>query len=287
MLLLSACGGETDGTDGTGSAAPEAPVEQPANGMGTDTEAAKEARAITSESLPYAEVSGELVYGYFTFPADMVDPLPAVVVIHEWWGLNDNVREMADRIAAEGYIVLAVDLFGGKTADTIPDANALRLDVFQNPSVALGNLEQAIQFVGEVAGAPRVATLGWRFGGVWSLNSAVYFKDGIDAGVIFYGAVDDNPEKLDAIEAPILGLFAGDDLGVTPESVRSFEAAMNELEKPVDVQIYDGAKNGFFNPATENYNAAAAQDAWARTLAFLSQELQPSDSGESDAGSSN
>ena len=86
-------------------------------------------RAVVAETLPYAEVNDELVYGYFVFPADMVEPLPALLVLHEWWGLNDGIRAMADRLAAEGYIVLAVDLFGGESAISPSDARALMLSV--------------------------------------------------------------------------------------------------------------------------------------------------------------
>ncbi len=122
--------------------------------------------------MPYAEVDEELVYGHFVFPTDMLDPLPAIIVIHEWWGLNDNVRAMSDRLAGEGYIVLAVDLFGSGVAKNPKEARRLMLSVVENPESASENIRQAFEFVNATAGAPRVASLGWCFGGGWSLNTA-------------------------------------------------------------------------------------------------------------------
>ncbi|MDA0705983.1 MAG: dienelactone hydrolase family protein [Proteobacteria bacterium] len=126
-------------------------------------------RAVISERPPYAEVGDELVYGYFVFPSNMIEPLPAIIMIHEWWGLNDNIRAMADRLAAEGYIVLAVDLFGGDVATTVPEARRLMLNAIESPELANENIRAAYAFVDGVAGAPRIASLGWDFGGDWSL----------------------------------------------------------------------------------------------------------------------
>ena len=152
--------------------------------------------AVISERLPYAEVNDQLVYGYFVFPSDMVEPLPAVIVIHEWWGLNDNVRAMADRLASEGYIVLAVDLYAGKTATNAEVARHMMLSVVENTKAATQNIRKAYQFVSETAGAPRIGSLGWCFGGGWSLTTAMLFPDDLDATVIYYGRVTDDEEKL-------------------------------------------------------------------------------------------
>ena len=158
------------------------------------------ARPVVSEVLPYAEVGNELIYGHFTFPEDMIEPLPAIIVIHEWWGLNDNVRAMADRLAGEGYIVLAVDLFGGEVATTPAEARQKMQRVIESPKQAVDNLRQALNFVDEVAEAPSVATLGWCFGGGWSLNAALEFSGELDATVIYYGQVTSDAERLAALE---------------------------------------------------------------------------------------
>jgi carboxymethylenebutenolidase len=230
-------------------------------------------RPVIAERLPYAEVDDELVYGHFVFPADMVEPLPAVIMIHEWWGLNDNIRAMAERLAGEGYIVLAVDLFAGETAATPEEARVRMLSVVENTEPASENIRQAYEFVGGTAGAPRIGSLGWCFGGGWSLNTAMLFPEDLDATVIYYGQVTDDEEKLRTINSPILGLFGAEDKGITVNSVQLFEAALERLRKNYEIHIYPGADHAFANPSGTAYNAAAAEDAWQKTLDFLGRHL--------------
>jgi carboxymethylenebutenolidase len=237
------------------------------------------ARPVISERLPYAEVDDELVYGHFVFPADMVDPLPAVIVIHEWWGLNDNVRAMADRLAGEGYIVLAVDLFGGSVATTGEQARQQMLQVVENPEAANENMRQAYGFMSTTAGAPRIGSLGWCFGGGWSLNAAMLFPEELDAAVIYYGQVTDDVDKLLPVSSPILGLFGAEDKGIPVDSVRRFEAALQRLRKNHEIHIYPGADHAFANPTGNAYNAEAAEDAWQKTLEFLDLHLSVSSGG--------
>ena len=230
-------------------------------------------QAVESQRFAYAEVNEEVVYGYFVAPSNMIEPLPAIIMIHEWWGLNDNVRAMADRLAGEGYIVLAVDLYGGRTAEYPEDARKLMLEVAEDADSASDNIRQAYQFVTTAAGAPRVASLGWCFGGGWSLNTAMLFPNELDAAVIYYGEVTADEDKLRPINVPILGLFGGEDRGISVESVKQFEAALQRLRKTHDVHIYPRAGHAFANPTGRNYNAGAADDAWKRTLDFLNQNL--------------
>lgn len=232
-------------------------------------------RAVVAETLPYAEVDDELVYGHFVFPSDMVDPLPALIVIHEWWGLNEGLRAMADRLAGQGYIVLAVDLFKGKTAEYPSDARALMLEVVENPEPANENLRQAYQFVKETAGAPRIGVLGWCFGGGWALNAAMLMPDRLDATVIYYGQVTDDQEKLEPIDMPILGLFAENDRGIPVANVRGFEAALDALGKEHEIVVYPGVGHAFANPSGNSYDPEVAGMAWDKTLAFLSMHLRP------------
>lgn len=284
-LLVAAC-------DSGGPGSPESEIQagrdnvdamsrEHANDTTEASEAARTApqRPIISERLAYAEVEDELVYGHFAFPADMVEPLPAIIVIHEWWGLNDNVRAMADRLAGEGYIVFAVDLFGGKVAENPEVARQLMLSVVENPEQASENIRKAYDFVNTTAGAPTIGSIGWCFGGGWSLNTAMLFPNDLDAAVIFYGQVTDDEERLREINVPILGLFGADDTGISVESVQLFEAALERLRKNYEIQIYPRAGHGFANPTGQNYNAEVAEDAWKRTLEFLGHNLG---SGSSD-----
>jgi carboxymethylenebutenolidase len=230
-------------------------------------------RAVVSDRLAYAEVGDELVHGYFVFPSDMVEPLAAIIVIHEWWGLNDNIRAMADRLAAEGYIVLAVDLFGGKVATSADEARQLMLSTIEGSEFASENIRQAYEFVSSTAGAPRIGVLGWCFGGGWSLKTAMLFPDKLDAAVIYYGRVTGDEELLRPINAPILGLFGADDSGISVESVEQFRTALEHLRKKHEIHVYPGARHAFANPTGNAYNADVAEDAWEKTLEFLNYNL--------------
>ena len=278
-LLLQGCGGNDSGQ----SAGETSPGSAPTSRSPSDGEApvasTYQERDVISENMPYAELDDELVYGYFVAPADMFEPLPAVIMIHEWWGLNDNVREQANRLAAAGYIVFAVDLFGGKTATTPSGARELMLTVVENPEAANENLLSAYRFVSETAGAPAVAALGWRFGGSWSLNTAMLLPDELDAVVIYYGQVGADEEKLLPVNVPILGLFAADDISIKSASVEAFRNTLERLRKDYEIQIYDGVRQGFANEDATNFDRNAAADAWQRSLSFLQRHL----AGESEA----
>jgi len=279
LCCLAACERTQPGQPDVDKAAAVANVEAMAEQHAADTAEPSAAalvqpqREVTAERLAYAEVDNELVYGHFAFPSDMVEPLPAVIMIHEWWGLNDNIRAMAERLAGEGYIVLAVDLFGGDTA-TVPEvARQLMLRAVENAASVSSNIEQAYAFVNDTAGAPRIASLGWCFGGGWSLNTAMLFPEDLDAAVIYYGQVTDDLEKLRPISAPILGFFGSEDRAIKVESVRRFEQALQQLHKVHSIHIYEGAEHAFANPTGNSYNADYAEDAWQKTLEFLRENL--------------
>lgn len=270
-VLVAACDSGGSGASGADETAGRAAYESRATAQTDESPETRLPlqRAIVSERLPYAEVGDELVYGYFAFPSDMIDPLPAIIIVHEWWGLNDQVRAMADRLAAEGYIVLAVDLFSGKTSTTAVEARLLMLSVIENPVPAEENIRQAYDFVDSTAGAPRIGSIGWGFGGDWALNTAMLFPDELDAVVIYYGQVTDDEDVLRPINTPILGLFGAKDNSIPVESVRKFEAALERLRKNYEIHIYPAAGFAFANPSSRSYVAETAEDAWTRTLGFL------------------
>ena len=284
LCAVAACDKADPGPTAQEQAAAKANVEAMAQEHADDTAEPSAAAEIEpqsdvlSERMAYAEVDDEVVYGHFAYPAEMAEPLPAIIMIHEWWGLNDNIRAMAERLAGEGYIVLAVDLFGGQTASNPVAARQLMLRAVENPTFASSNIEQAYSFVNDTAGAPRIATLGWCFGGGWSLNAAMLFPDDLDASVIYYGRVTGDEDKLRPVSAPILGFFGSEDRGISPESVQEFEAALKRLRKNHQIHIYPGAQHAFANPTGNAYNAEFADDAWLKTLEFLRQNLAPDDS---------
>jgi len=143
----------------------------------------------------------------------------------------------------------------------------------ENSDSVTSNLEQAYAFVANTAGAPRVASLGWCFGGGWSLNTALLFPENLDAAVIYYGQVTDNEDRLAPLEVPILGLFGSEDRGIKLESVRRFEETLERLGKDHEIHVYEGAGHAFANPSGNSFNAEYAEDAWSRTLEFLRGHL--------------
>ncbi len=233
-------------------------------------------QTVDFETLAYADVDDELVYGYLAYPSGMTEPLPAIIMIHEWWGLNDNIQAMAKRLAAEGYMVLAVDLYGGETAVNAGAARVKMLEVVENSELARENLRQAVEFL-KITGAPSIASLGWCFGGGWSLNSAMLFPEELDATVIYYGQLTNDDEKLRVIDSPLLGFFGGADRGISVDSVNAFEAALQRLRIDHEIHIYPNVGHAFANPSGNNYNRDAAEDAWGRTLQFLARNLSQSD----------
>lgn len=279
LMVLVACdtsstnASDADAAAGRGNV--DAMSREHANDVGGPSGAAdiSPRRAVVAERLPYAEVNDELVYGHFVFPADMVDPLPGLIVIHEWWGLNDGVRAMADRLAAEGFVVLAVDLFEGQSTLNPGGARTQMLKVVENSESANENIRQAYHFLVGSAQSPRIGSLGWGFGGGWSLNSALLFPDELDAAVIYYGQVTDNEERLAPLNVPILGLFGEDDRGITLESVNGFEQTLENLGKNYEIEIYANAQQAFANPTGNRYNAEVAELAWVKTLEFLDRYL--------------
>lgn len=231
------------------------------------------ARKIVAEEVDYATLGGVRVRGHRAQPADAAGPLPGLIVIQEWWGLNDNVRAMADRFAGEGYRVLAVDLYEGKVATTAEAAAATMQGAMKDPARLLDNLKQAHAYL-KAAGSDRIGVVGWCFGGGWSLETGLALGEGIAATVMYYGRVKSDPAELAGLRSPLLGLFGALDQGIPVESVRKFEAALKQADKPAEIVVYEGADHAFANPSGSRYQEAAATDAWRRTTAFLAKQLK-------------
>ncbi len=229
--------------------------------------------AVTGKTVSYGTVGGVPVEGWLVRPKQARGRLPGLIVIHEWWGLNDNVRDEAGRLAAEGYVVLAVDLYGGKLATQPPAAMKLSQELTANPGPAEENLRAAYRYLDKVEKAPRIGTIGWCLGGRWSLRAALLFPDQIDATVIYYGSVKVTDAELATLRMPILGLFGSKDRVVPLPTVTAFEAALQRLGKKADIRVYEGADHAFANPSGTAYDAPAAEDAWRRTTAFLKDNL--------------
>ena len=199
-------------------------------------------------------------------------PFPGVVVIHEWWGLNAHVKHWADRLAADGYAALAVDMYGGEVAKTRDDAMRLMQSVDEKAGTAV--IADALQFLKTHQGieAKRLAAIGWCFGGGWSLRAALRFGD-LDAAVVYYGRLKTDPAQLKAIKASVLGVFGNQDRGIPPATVDSFEKGLKAAGVAHTIHRYD-ANPAFANPSSARYDARSASDAWSKVRAFLAQRLK-------------
>ena len=207
--------------------------------------------------------------GYLAKPATDGD-YPGVIMIHEWWGLNDNIKDMAEKLASHGYVVFAVDLYEGQVGTTADEARQLRTSFEQSQWTE--NMNAAVSYVEENHSPSSLGSIGWCFGGAQSLNLALN-NENMDATVIYYGQLVTDSEELSKIDWPVLGIFAELDSGIPPEIVNEFESALNEVGIENDITIYPGVNHAFANPSGDRYAPEESKDAWQKTLAFFEQNL--------------
>jgi carboxymethylenebutenolidase len=229
--------------------------------------------AVVGEEVRYGSIDGDALRGYLAKPAGAGPGTPGLIVIHEWWGLTDNIRQVTRRLAGEGYVALAVDLYEGGSASVPKDAIKLMTRLNENEARAEENLRQAYGYLDGTAGARRIGSIGWCLGGRWSLRAALAMPDTLDATVIYYGSLVTDEERLATLQMPVLGNFAEDDPIIPLDSVAAFEQTLTKLGKQVDVKVYTGAKHAFSNPSGMAYDPVAAADAWGRTTRFLRAQL--------------
>jgi carboxymethylenebutenolidase len=201
-------------------------------------------------------------------------PFPALIMIHEWWGLNDWVKEQASKLSEQGYVTLAVDLYRGKVATTPDMAHEIMRGVPEDR--AKRDLHAAFEFLASQPNVKkeRIGAIGWCMGGGYSLDVALQ-EPTLAADVINYGHLATDPEALKKIHAPILGLFGAQDRGIPPADVRKFGESLDQMGKKIEIKIYDDAGHAFENPNNKDgYRAADAADAWKRTVEFLAGTLK-------------
>jgi carboxymethylenebutenolidase len=212
--------------------------------------------------------------GYLAVPQGP-GPFPALILVHEWNGLNDRVREMADAMAAEGYVALAADLYSGRTGSTPQENMALVNEVQGDSARVIANLDAAAEFLRarpDVSG--KIGAMGWCFGGGIALSYGLGGKNH-DATAIFYGRLVDDPETLRHISHEVYGTFAALDEGISPAAVDSFVAALREAGIPNDVHVYDDVNHGFWLHVDQRpQDRDAALDAWQRLKAYLDRTLR-------------
>ena len=223
--------------------------------------------AQTLDTVELTTLSGATISAALAIPEET--PAGAVLMIHEWWGLNDQIRAVAAELAMMGYVALAVDLFGGHVADTPEQARMLTGEL--DADLATETLETWIDWLDNHAAVNgRVATMGWCFGGGWSLRASL--ARSVAGTVIYYGRVPDDPAALEPLAGPVLGHFANQDAFITPAMVDGFEAALAAAGKTHTIHRYD-ADHAFANPTSARYDEANAARSWERTSAFLAEVL--------------
>lgn len=223
--------------------------------------------------------------GYLVYPSESNenksgnnnDTLPAVVMIHENKGLNDHIKNMANLLARNGYVVLAVDLFKGEVTTDRNRSSELTQYIRDNPDIATANLQSAVKYLASLpnVNAEKIASLGWCFGGAQSLQLALNSQDHpLSATIIYYGRLITDNATLAKIKWPVLGIFGDQDSSIPVDTVKAFESALNSNNIPNEIYIFKGVGHAFANPSGDNYAPKETKDAWDKTLSFLDKHLR-------------
>ena len=220
---------------------------------------------ITTDTISYNNSTG-----FLARPSE-VGKFPGVILIHEWWGLNDNIKDMARKLASHGYTVFAADLYSGQVATT-PDGARQLVTTFDFEK-GISNIRTVAELLKTKYDAERLATIGWCFGGAQSLNYALSGNE-LDATVIYYGQLVTDKERLSVINWPVLGIFGGQDQSITIETVNKFESVLNDLGIENEIHVYPDVGHAFANPSGTNYSPKETKDAWNNTISFLETHLK-------------
>ena len=225
------------------------------------------------EDLPYFDADPSTV-GYMVAP-EGEGPFPAVLLIHEWNGLVDRVRQVADAFADEGYVALAADLYSGQVGTSREENMALMQEAQADPDRVISNLDAAVRYLrsrDDVTG--KVAAMGWCFGGGVALSFALD-GESHEGTAIFYGRLLEDPDVLASIDHPIYGTFAQLDGGIPPDQVNRFAAALRTAGIENDIHIYDDVNHGFWLWVDRDPETAAgpAAHAWARLKSYLARVI--------------
>lgn len=229
--------------------------------------------AFAAEGKPVTFPSGSENAGGIMYTPSGKGPFPALVVIQEFWGLNDWIKEQAANLAGQGYLALAVDLYRGQVTSDPQEAHELMRGL--PPDRADRDLQAAFDFLksNKDVDAKRIGVIGWCMGGGYALDLALQ-EPSVAATVINYGHLATDPAQLKKINGPILGIFGAQDRGIPVADVRQFEKQLKAMGKKVEVVVYQDAGHAFENPGNKaGYRPADAADAWKRTVAFLQANL--------------
>jgi carboxymethylenebutenolidase len=228
--------------------------------------------SVQGEMVTFAS-NGSTAPGYLAKPEGN-GPFPGVVVIQEWWGLEEHIKDVARRFAAEGFVAIAPDLYHGHVATEPDDARkhamAMQLDV------AMRDIQGAINHLKSLpdVGPKKVGVVGFCMGGTLTLRAAVRSSDVGAAAPFYAGGVDAIYGDVPSIQAPLFAAFGADDGGIPLEKVDRLRDLLKEHGKQAEVKVYEGAPHSFFNDTRDSYREAAAKDAFGKVLALFRSELK-------------
>src|SRR6516164_11022156 len=231
------------------------------------------ATSLAAEGTPVSYKSGSETVSGILYTPEGKGPFPALVVIHEWWGLNDWVKAQASKLADQGYVALAIDLYRGKVATTPDEAHQIMRGVPEDR--ASRDLLAASAYLRSLKSVDpaRVGDIGWCMGGGYALNLAIADPK-LKAAVINYGHLASDDATLKKINAAILGIFGGQDKGIPPADVKKFESQLKAFGKTAEIHIFPDAGHAFENPNDKRYRADDAAQAWNITTQFLAKYLK-------------
>jgi carboxymethylenebutenolidase len=225
-------------------------------------------------NIVFQDAEGTPLHAYLAEP-EGTGPYPAVLLLHEWWGLNDDITAMADALAAEGYVVLAPDTFRGHTTKWAPTA-LWQIITIPRAQIAK-DIDSSLAYLSELekVDADRIATVGFCFGGGQALRLVLRHPQTLAASAIFYGQLETDPLALQPLRdtGPLLGVFAENDVGIPPEQVRAFQSALDTLGIRNQITIYPGVDHAFVHHDSVQ-EPGAARDAWQQLLNFLDESMR-------------
>ncbi|MFB6263271.1 MAG: dienelactone hydrolase family protein [Bradymonadaceae bacterium] len=283
LLLLAVCWGcqsRTQSEGGTERKILDESAEKPSAGdkqsgekEGGESTVLSVVTPVYARGLPYASVDGEEVRGYLATPQDDEEH-PGVVLVHDWWGLNDDVRKAARRLAGEGFNVLAVDLYRGRVATSPGRAEELMRELKKHSDRAVKNLDAARRYLLENTATSSVGVVGWGPGAEMAMGALVHTEGAFGAGVLYYGRVMGDSYDVSRLSAPVLGIFASDDATIPRSRVETFAGRLKKAGPDGSrVRIYSGVGHGFASPSSSTYDERSARRAWSQTVDFLNRHL--------------
>ncbi len=210
------------------------------------------------------------VAGYLSAPDDE-EPRAGLIVIQEWWGLTDDIKEIADRYAVEGYVAFAPDLYHGEIA-VEPD-EAMKFAMAMERDLAAQEIDAAVAWLKSEQGMSKVGCVGYCMGGGLTLASAIRPTSGVDAVHVYYGGGMPSAEQIATITVPVLGSYGSEDGGIPVDQVDMLRATLTENGVTNDITLYEGAEHSFFNDTRPAYHEAAAMDSWMKSVEWFGQYL--------------